>query len=61
MDNTPPSIISTYCDLSRVLYKQGSHLKVSLMKKKSMYARHPTGFSTEETSLALIVRVEALS
>jgi hypothetical protein len=26
-----------------------------------MYARHPTGFATEETSLALIVRVEALS
>jgi hypothetical protein len=61
MDNTPPSIVSKYCDFFRVLYKQGSHLKVSLMKKKSKYASHPTGLATEETSLALIVRVEALS
>jgi hypothetical protein len=41
MDNTPPSIISTYCDFSRVLYKQGSHLKVSLMKLKTCMQEIP--------------------
>jgi hypothetical protein len=41
--------------------QEGFSLESFAHEVKSMYARHPTGFATEETSLALIVRVEALS